>query len=181
MSISRLSSTSLCGGRGAHLPQLVLVGCCYARHIRVLVVGREVVWWLGASKAAALDFNNYPQAGSHSCKITANMGGICGTPNSCGIILRVMKKKILDYKNDNNPQYCTISIDSAGGVTCDTAVAFWHSGHLRCDLWQTEFSTRILIEFFSMKGIARWCGKKNILNHFSHATKVKVTCDIDQN
>jgi hypothetical protein len=30
--------------------------------------------------------------------------------------------------------YCTISIDSAGGVTCDTVVAFRHSGHLRCDL-----------------------------------------------
>ena len=38
-------------------------------------------------------------------------------------------------------EYCTISIDSSGGVTCDTAVAFWHWDHLRYDLWQTEFAT----------------------------------------
>ena len=48
--------------------------------------------------------------------------------------------------------YCTISINSARGVTCDTVVAFQHSGHLHCDLWQTEFSTRILIDFFSWLG-----------------------------
>ena len=32
-------------------------------------------------------------------------------------------------------------IDLTGGVTCDTAVAFWHWGHLQCDLWRTEFAT----------------------------------------
>ena len=157
--------------------------------------------------------------------------------------------------------YCTISIDSARGVTCDTSVAFWHSGHLQCDLWQTEFSTRILLttctgfwekwrnlsfdcltsvaacarlhnlkesdlEFWkeltssenpvpsendpqpediveslveddsnvplgvliqqlTEKKVCRsfviWFFKAVFLNHFSHATKVKVTCNIDQN
>ena len=47
--------------------------------------------------------------------------------------------------------YCTISIDSARGVTCDTAVAFRHSDHLRCDLWQKDFST-IFDRFFPWKG-----------------------------
>ena len=47
--------------------------------------------------------------------------------------------------------YCTILIDSARGVTCDTAVAFRHSDHLQCDLWQTDFSTNF-DRFFPWKG-----------------------------
>ena len=55
--------------------------------------------------------------------------------------------------------YCTILIDLARGVTCDTAVTIWHSGHLPCDIGQTEIVTNILWHFkkkgnWSMKGIA---------------------------
>ena len=57
-----------------------------------------------------------------------------------------------------NSQYCIISIGLARGVTCDTAVAIWHSGHLLCDMGQTEILTNILWHFkikgnWSMKGI----------------------------
>ena len=41
---------------------------------------------------------------------------------------------VVDYFFVQYYIYCTISIDSSGGVTCDTAVAFRHWDHLRFDL-----------------------------------------------